>query len=73
METTNDAAPSHPAKWEKQCSGDATTSQKDDPAEGGEEIIYSSILVRSIVVLSLMLATFLIALDMVSHISKCID
>uniref|UniRef100_A0A0B7KEH2 Major facilitator superfamily (MFS) profile domain-containing protein n=1 Tax=Bionectria ochroleuca TaxID=29856 RepID=A0A0B7KEH2_BIOOC len=64
METTNDAAPSHPAKWEKQCSGDATTSQKDDPAEGGEEIIYSSILVRSIVVLSLMLATFLIALDM---------
>ncbi|CAH0018993.1 unnamed protein product [Clonostachys rhizophaga] len=59
METTNDAAPSHPAKWEKQSSDDATTSQKDDPAEGGEEIVYPSILVRSIVVLSLMLATFL--------------
>lgn len=62
METTNDAALSHPpAKCEKQSSDDATTSQKDDPAEGREAIVYPSILVRSIVVLSLMLATFLVS------------
>ncbi|KAK2611785.1 hypothetical protein N8I77_005109 [Diaporthe amygdali] len=65
MEGSRDLAPSpDAAKMEKENNNNSVEKQSRDGESSDEKITYPSIFIRVVVVVSLMLATFLIALDM---------